>query len=101
MIAFAVAGGLGLPDREYYTKDDDKSKEIRSKYVDHVAKTFALLGDSPTVARRNAAKVMDIEMDLAKASLSRVEKRDPYKLFHKMDRMGLMAFLLISIGAAT
>ncbi len=90
VIAFAAAGGLGLPDREYYTKSDDKSKEIRAKYVEHVAKTFVLLGDSPAVAKRNAAKVMEIEMDLAKASLSRVEKRDPYKLFHKMDRMGLM-----------
>ncbi len=90
VIAFVADGGLGLPDREYYTKDDDKSKDIRAKYVEHVARTFALLGDPPGVARRNAAKVMEIETDLAKASLSRVEKRDPYKLFHKMDRMGLM-----------
>jgi putative endopeptidase len=90
VIAFAAGGGLGLPDREYYTKDDDKSKDIRAKYVEHVAKTLVLLGDSPGVARRNASKVMDLETDLAKASLSRVEKRDPYKLFHKMDRIGLM-----------
>jgi endothelin-converting enzyme/putative endopeptidase len=90
VIAFAASGGLGLPDREYYTKDDDKSTEIRARYVEHVTRTFALLGDSPAMGRRNAAKVMQIETDLAKASLSRVERRDPYKLFHKMDRMGLM-----------
>ncbi len=89
MIAFAVAGGLGLPDRDYYTKDDEKSREIRAKYVDHVARTFGLLGDAPEVAAGNAAKVMAIETELAKASLTRVESRDPYNLFHKYDYAGL------------
>ena len=91
VIAFAAGGGLGLPDRDYYTKDDDKSKDIRAKYLAHVTKTFALLGDAPGVARRNAAKVMEIETALAKSSLTRVEKRDPYKIFHKVDRLGLLA----------
>ena len=91
VIAFATGGGLGLPDRDYYIKDDDKSKDIRAKYLAHVTKTFALLGDTPVVARRNAAKVMEIETALAKSSLTRVEKRDPYKIFHKMDRLGLLA----------
>jgi endothelin-converting enzyme/putative endopeptidase len=90
VIAFAGAGGLGLPERTYYIKDDDKSKDIRAKYVRHVENTFVLLGESPAVSRRDAAKVMEIETDLAKASLSRVDRRDPYKVFHKMDRMGLM-----------
>jgi putative endopeptidase len=89
VIAFAMAGGLGLPDRDYYTKEDDKSKELRTKYVDHVQKMFELIGDKPDVAKSEAAKVMDIETALAKASLTRVEQRDPYKLFHKVDFKGL------------
>ncbi|HLI86984.1 MAG TPA: M13 family metallopeptidase [Bryobacteraceae bacterium] len=83
-IAFVMAGGLGLPDRDYYVKTDAKSQEIRSRYVDHVARTFELLGDSPAAAKTEAQTVMAIETALAKASLTRVEKRDPYNLFHKM-----------------
>ncbi|MDQ3027393.1 MAG: M13 family metallopeptidase, partial [Pseudomonadota bacterium] len=91
VIAFAAAGGLGLPDRDYYTKDDDKSKDIRAKYEAHVARTFELLGEAPADARRHAVKVMEIETALAHASLTRVEQRDPYKLFNKMDLKGLRA----------
>jgi putative endopeptidase len=83
-IAFASAGGLGLPDRDYYVKTDAKSLELRQKYLDHVAKMFALLGESEAAAKVHAQTVMDIETELAKASLTRVEQRDPYKLFHKM-----------------
>jgi len=89
VIAFAVHGGQGLPDKDYYLKDDPKQREIRDKYVAHVTKMFELIGDSPEAAKRNAAKVMEIETALAKASLSRVDRRDPHKLFHKMDRKGL------------
>jgi endothelin-converting enzyme/putative endopeptidase len=91
VITFVAAGGLGLPDRDYYTKDDARSKEIRDKYVAHVARVFQLLGDAQEVAAKNAATVMDMETVLAKASLTRVDKRDPYKLFHKMDGKGLRA----------
>jgi endothelin-converting enzyme/putative endopeptidase len=86
VIAFAGAGGLGLPDRDYYTKDDERSKDMRAKYVAHVARMFGLLGDAPDAAQSEAATVMRIETALAKASLTRVERRDPYKLFHKMRR---------------
>jgi len=86
VIAFADAGGLGLPDRDYYTKTDAKSQEIRMKYVEHVAKMFELIGEPREAAEKDANIVMDIETALAKASLTRVEKRDPYKLFHKMSR---------------
>ena len=65
MIAFADAGGLGLPDRDYYTKTDAKSVEIRQKYVAHIARMFELLGDSPAAAAANAATVMRIETALA------------------------------------
>jgi putative endopeptidase len=91
VIAFASQGGLGLPDRDYYFKDDGKSKEIREKYVAHVERMFGLLGDAPATAKTNAAKVMEIETELARASLSPVELRDPYKLFHKVDLKGLAA----------
>ncbi|HEY7402711.1 MAG TPA: M13 family metallopeptidase [Candidatus Angelobacter sp.] len=91
IIAFAVAGGLGLPDRDYYTKTDAKSEEIRQKYVQHVQKMLQLLGDAPDAAKREAQKIMEIETALAKASLTRVEQRDPHNLFHKMDRKQLQA----------
>jgi len=91
VIAFASAGGIGLPDRDAYFKTDAKSKDVRAKYVAHIANTFRLLGDAPDVAQRNAARVMQMETALAKASLSAVQKRDPYKLFHKVDATGLQA----------
>lgn len=84
VIAFAHAGGLGLPDRDYYTKDDAKSKDIRAKYLQHVANMLQLTGESKAQAAKDARTVMRIETDLAKASLTRVEQRNPYNLFHKM-----------------
>jgi putative endopeptidase len=89
VIAFASAGGLGLPDRDYYTRDDDKSATIRAQYSAHVARMFELLGDEPAAATRNAATVLGIELTLAQASLTRVERRDPQNLFHKLDAHGL------------
>jgi endothelin-converting enzyme/putative endopeptidase len=83
VIATAGAGGLGLPDRDYYTKDDAKSKDIRDKYAAHVAKTFELVGVPAATARKDAATVLSIETELAKASLTRVERRNPYNLAHK------------------
>jgi endothelin-converting enzyme/putative endopeptidase len=93
VIAFATAGGLGLPDRDYYLKDDERSRDIRAKYVAHVARMFALLGDSEDDARAHAATVLDLETALARASLSRVDRRDPYKLFHKFNRQALRAMM--------
>ncbi|HEX7272709.1 MAG TPA: M13 family metallopeptidase N-terminal domain-containing protein, partial [Casimicrobiaceae bacterium] len=91
VIAFARAGGLGLPDRDYYLKEDDASKELRAKYLAHLQRMFELLGDKPEAAKRQAGKVMDIEAALARATLSRVERRDPYKLYHKMDAKALQS----------
>jgi endothelin-converting enzyme/putative endopeptidase len=84
VIGFANSGGLGLPDRDYYTKTDAKSVETRQKYLEHVQRTFELLGDPRAKAAAEAKTVMDVETALAKATLTRVDKRDPYKLFHKM-----------------
>ena len=83
-IANLDQGGLGLPDRDYYTKDDAKSKEIRDRYVQHVQKMFSLLGDPPEAARTHADTIMRMETALANASQTRTERRDPYKLKHKM-----------------
>jgi putative endopeptidase len=84
VIAEADQGGLGLPDRDYYFKDDAKSGEVRKAYVTHVAKMFELLGDNPTDAAAEAASVMRLETALAKGQMTRVERRDPPKLYHKM-----------------
>ncbi|HXQ35999.1 MAG TPA: M13 family metallopeptidase, partial [Anaerolineales bacterium] len=77
-------GGLGLPDRDYYTKTDDKSKMIREQYLKHVAKMFELMGDEPTKAEAAAKMIMALETKLAEASLTRVEQRNPEKLYHRM-----------------
>ncbi|MGA8343639.1 MAG: M13 family metallopeptidase [Candidatus Sulfotelmatobacter sp.] len=84
VIADADQGGLGLPDRDYYTKDDAKSVELRKQYLAHVQKMFELLGDKPETAATEAQTVMRIETALAKGSMTRVERRDPKALDHKM-----------------
>jgi putative endopeptidase len=84
VVANADQGGLGLPDRDYYTKEDAKSQELRKQYVEHVQKMFQLLGDAPDVAAKEAQTVMRIETALAKGSQTRVERRDPKNLDHKM-----------------
>jgi putative endopeptidase len=77
-------GGLGMPDRDYYTRDDDRSKKLRADYVQHVAKIFELAGDASDKAAAAAKTVMDIETALAKASRTNVELRDPEKNYNKM-----------------
>src|SRR5213594_3715517 len=83
-IAELDQGGLGLPDRDYYSKDDDKSKEIRTRYVQHVQRIFELMGENAETAQKNAETVISLETQLAEASMTRVDRRDPYKLKHKM-----------------
>jgi putative endopeptidase len=84
VIAEADQGGLGLPDRDYYVKDDPKSVDLRKAYVAHAQKMFELLGDQPYTAAVEAQTVMRIETALAKGSMTRVERRDPKNLDHKM-----------------
>jgi putative endopeptidase len=91
VIAFASDGGIGLPDRDYYIKTDPKSKKLRLQYVQHVEKMFGLLGEQSTAAKQAADAVMRIETALAKATLTRVQKRDPHNLFNKVDAKGLQA----------
>jgi putative endopeptidase len=81
-IAAARQGGLGLPDRDYYIKDDEKSKQLRDGYVQHVTNMFKLLGDSEESAAAEAKTVMDIETTLAKSSMKRVDLRNPDNVYH-------------------
>ena len=76
--------GLGLPNRDYYTKTDAKSVETREKYEDHVARMLILMGDRPVAAVPEAKMIMALETDLANASLGPVDLRDPQKQNHTM-----------------
>jgi putative endopeptidase len=91
VIGSADQGGLGLPDRDYYTKTDDRSKQIRRQYEEHVAKMLALAGDDDAKATTEAKAIVELETKLADASLTRVERRDPEKTYHKMSRSELRA----------
>src|SRR5579862_4072721 len=84
MIAGADQGGLGLPDRDYYLKDDPKSVKLREQYVAHVQKMLELAGEPSAKAAPEAQAVLRIETELAKGSLDRVSRRDPNKTYHKM-----------------
>ncbi len=82
-MAMLSQGGLGLPDRDYYLKDDPKSKELREKYVAHVARMLELLGDGAQAAKSKAVVVLELETKLAKASRTRVELRDPERNYNR------------------
>jgi endothelin-converting enzyme/putative endopeptidase len=90
-IAAVDQGGLGLPDRDYYLQDDAKSKDLRAAYAAHVTRVLGLLGDTPGEAAAGAASVLRIETALARAQLSRVERRDPASTYHRMTRAKLAA----------
>ncbi len=77
-------GGLGLPDRDFYVKQDDASSAMRGAYRQHVTRMFVLLGDAPEAARRHAAAVLRLETRLARASMTRDELDDPVATYHKL-----------------
>jgi putative endopeptidase len=85
VISFYYAGGLGLPERDYYTRTDAKSVEQRKLYAEHVRKMFVLAGEPEPQAAKDAETVLSIETRLAKASLTITEKRDPQNLNHPTD----------------
>ena len=91
IIAQLDQGGLGMPDRDYYFKDDAKSVELRAKYVAHMQKIFELLEDAPDKAVAQAKVVMDIETGLAKNAFDQTTRRDPQKIYHKMSDKDLAA----------
>ena len=85
-ILIYAQGGLGLPDRDYYLKEDAASVKLREQYQQHVAKMLELAGDSPAKAAAGAKSIMQIETALAKNALDRVAQRNPTNIYHKMPR---------------
>jgi len=84
MAPYLSQGGIGLPDVEYYTKDDSRSKEIREKYLKHIANMFKLIDLPEAIAEEYAQIVLKIETNLAASSNTRLENRDPIKTYNKM-----------------
>src|SRR6266567_4733828 len=84
IIAAAAQGGLGLPDRDYYVRDDSTARTLRTAYLEYVSHTLGLLGDAPAVADERAQRILTLETALARASLTRVERRDPNANYHKL-----------------
>lgn len=83
MTAYLTQGGLGLPDRDYYTKDDSKSVELREKYVKHIARMLKLMGDDEASATAQADRIMMLETRLAEASMTNTEQRNIPALYNK------------------
>ena len=91
VIGSADQGGIGLPDRDYYLKDDASTKSIRAAYEQNIVELLQLLGEPEKQARADAKAVLRIETALAQASMDRVERRDPYNVYHRIERKGLIA----------
>lgn len=91
VLAVLSAGGLGLPDRDYYLERDARSEGFRTRYLAYVEQLLGLSGEAPEAARAGARTVLRLETALARASLTRVEKRDPYRLYHRMTPRQLQA----------
>jgi len=92
VITWLDQGGLGLPDRDYYLEDTNRSKEIRKEYVKHIVKMFQLIGLNKDIATQNSLAIMDIETSMARASMSRLKRRNPNNLDHKMTMKELTDF---------
>lgn len=82
-------GGIGLPDRDYYLRDDDASKKTRETYLAHVERMLVLAGIPAAKAKAAAADVMSVETELAKVSKTKVERRNPQGMFNKSDPAAL------------
>jgi len=82
-------GGLGMPDRDYYFDNDARTAKIREAYQQYIPKMFVLMGENEGMAKKDAADVYKLETALAKASMTRTEMRDPYKVYNKFDLAGI------------
>ncbi len=89
VIAGADQGGLGLPDRDYYLNQDAKTVEVQKLYLAHAARMLELAGAETAAANAQAQKIFALESALAKASMSLVDRRDPQKVYHRLERAGL------------
>ncbi len=86
VIGGADQAGLGLPDRDYYTKTDEKSKQLVQQYQEHMLKMLVLAGDEDGKASSEAKSIVELETKLAEASMTTVDRRDPEKTYHRMSR---------------
>jgi len=92
MMGVAVdQGGIALPEKDYYFRDDAKSVELRKQYVEHITNMFKLAGESADLAAKDAQTVMTFETTLAKNSMGNVERRDPQKLYNPKTKQELIA----------
>ena len=91
VIAEVGQGGMGLPERDFYFRKDEKSEELRKQYTAHVQKMMELLGHEPVQAAEEAKAVMAIETSLANGALNVVKRREPANIYHKMTRAELAA----------
>jgi putative endopeptidase len=82
IIASLGSGALGLPDRDYYLRDDDRFRTIRNQYVDHVAKMLTLSGENADQSKSDAQRILELETKLASSQLPRVELRIPENTYH-------------------
>ncbi|MDQ1707154.1 MAG: putative endopeptidase [Pyrinomonadaceae bacterium] len=92
VLGAAGQGGLSLPNRDYYTKTDEKSVKLRDDFVKHIANMFVLVGDAPEVAAKNAQTVLAFEMRLAQNSRTPIELRDVTTQYHMMTPAQLVEF---------
>lgn len=92
MIATLSQGGLGLPDRDFYFKQDNESIKTREQYLAHITKMFVYLGENQETAEKNATTVMRIETRLANASFNNVDNNDVVKTYNKMSLQELQEF---------
>ncbi len=90
-IATVGQGGFGLPDRDYYFREDQRSTDLRKQYIEHVATMMSLTGASPAASATAGDAVMRLETALAKGAYDAVSRRDPVKNYHKMTVAGLQA----------
>lgn len=90
VVAYIYQGGLGMPDRDYYMKDDQRSKDIQDAYQMHLQKMFSLSGADETTSKNNSEIVYRMEKRLAVPSMTLLEQRDPHKMYHKMNLQGLV-----------
>lgn len=84
VIAQLTQAGIGMPDRDYYLSEDPRSVDLRSKYVAYMITMFKLIGNDEATSAANAQKVMALETQLAKASMTLLERRDPNKTYNKV-----------------
>ncbi len=89
VVPHLAQSGLGLPERDYYISNEKRSVEIREEYTRHIQKVFILAGYDEKTALEFSQQVMLIEMMLAEASMTRLERRDPHKTYHKLSPTAL------------